>query len=69
MSKNKKGLKVPKNLVVVEVDRGLVENIYTDIQGLDVYVLYRDLAIFSEDVTEYNEALKQIVKKLNKVTV
>ena len=69
MSKNKKGLKVPKNLVVVEVDRGLVENIYTDIQGLDVYVLDRDLAIFSEDVTEYNEALKQIVKKLNKVTV
>jgi|LSQX01.3.fsa_nt_gb hypothetical protein len=69
MSKNKKGLKVPKNLVVVEVDRGLVENIYTDIQGLDVYVLDRDLAIVSEDVTEYNEALKQIVKKLNKVTV
>ena len=62
MSKNKKGLKVPKNLVVVEVDRGLVENIYTDIQGLDVYVLDRDLAIVSEDVTEYNEALKQIVK-------
>jgi hypothetical protein len=69
MSKNKKGLKVPKNLVVVEVDRGLVENIYTDIQGLDVYVLDRDLAIVSEDVTEYNEALKQIVKKLNKITV
>ena len=69
MSKNKKGLEVPKNLVVVEVNRGLVENIYTDIQGLDVYVLDRDLAIVSEDVTEYNEALKQIVKKLNKVTV
>ena len=55
-----------KNVAIVEIERGLVTNIYTSVEDLEVYVLDRDIEEVSDDATEYNKELTSIAQKLKR---
>lgn len=68
MKKGKEKLEIPDNLVIVEVNRGLVEGVYTNINGLNVHILDKDLDVVCEKTKAYNETLAKAAKQLKKVS-
>jgi len=53
----------------VEIKRGLVTNVYTDVENLEVYVLDRDIEMAEDDIVEHNKRLESVAKKLKKADV
>lgn len=68
MNKSKTNLETT-DVVIIEVNRGMVENVYTNIQNLNIYVLDKDLDVVGDDMNQYNKSLSEIAKDLIKIPV
>jgi hypothetical protein len=55
------------NIAIVEIKGGLVANVYTNIENLEIHVLDRDVE--EDDIVEYNSKLESVAKKLKKADI
>jgi|LSQX01.2.fsa_nt_gb hypothetical protein len=57
-----------ENIAIVEIERGLVTNVYTNVENLKVHVLDRDIEMCEDDIIEHNKRLEAVAKNLKKQT-